>query len=143
MTQDSQPQKPAWFQLADSDAPSAHVTKVNKKLPAIAALVTGAVIATGAFFASASENSQGNQQIASTSFNQVDTSIAATNSAAVATSNSSLTTKTNGVTSPGAASVQDPTKGGIQAPTAQSDDDGYERSEHDGGGHDDDGYEED
>ena len=48
--------KPEWFELADSDAPSAQVRKVNKKLPVAAVVITGAIIATGAFFASASEN---------------------------------------------------------------------------------------
>ena len=48
--------KPEWFELTDRDAESERVTQVNRKLPIAALLITGAVIATGAFFASASEN---------------------------------------------------------------------------------------
>jgi hypothetical protein len=55
MTPNTTPEKPEWFELTDGDAPSAQVKKVGKKLPAIAVLVTGAVIASGAFFANASE----------------------------------------------------------------------------------------
>lgn len=47
--------KPEWFQIADSDNANAPELKASKRLPAVAVLVTGAVIATGAFFASASE----------------------------------------------------------------------------------------
>ena len=143
MTQDSQPQKPTWFQLVDSDAPSAHVTKVNKKLPAIAVLVTGAVIATGAFFASASENGQSSEQVASASFNQVDNSTAPATATEVATSYSSPSTSTSVVASPGGATVQDPTQGGVVQPSDEGDDDGYERGNHDGGGHERGDHEED
>ena len=59
MTPNTTPEKPEWFELADGDAPSSQVKKVNKKLPAIAVLVTGAVIASGAFFAHASEGKGG------------------------------------------------------------------------------------
>ena len=69
----SQPKKPEWFELLDGDAPSAQVTKVNKKLPVIAAVVTGAVIASGALFAGASaENSTDQSAVAS--IGQVDNS---------------------------------------------------------------------
>ena len=47
----SNSKKPEWFELLDGDAPSAQVKKVNKKLPIFAAVVTGAVIASGALFA--------------------------------------------------------------------------------------------
>lgn len=56
MTSNETPNKPEWFELINGDAPSAQVTKVNKVLPSIAVLVSGALIATGAFFASASGN---------------------------------------------------------------------------------------
>ena len=62
MTPNTTPEKPEWFELTDGDAPSAQVTKVNKKLPVIAVLITGAVIATGAFFANASEEKGGDDQ---------------------------------------------------------------------------------
>ena len=61
MTPNTTPEKPEWFQLTDGDAPSAQVKKVDKKLPAIAVLVTGAVIASGAFFANASEKNSSHQ----------------------------------------------------------------------------------
>lgn len=58
-------QKPAWFELLDSDAPSAQVTKVNKKLPIIAAVVAGGILASGALLAGASaENPTGQRAIA-------------------------------------------------------------------------------
>jgi hypothetical protein len=56
MSSDSQNQKPEWMELAESDAPATEIRKTSKKLPAIAVLVTGAVIATGAFLANASES---------------------------------------------------------------------------------------
>jgi hypothetical protein len=56
MESEKSPKKPAWFDLVDSDALSAQVRKVDKRLPALAAIVTGAVIASGAFFAAASES---------------------------------------------------------------------------------------
>lgn len=68
MTPDTTPQKPEWFELADGDAPAAQVTKVSKKLPAVAVLVTGAIIATGAFFANASEESHTANQVTDGNF---------------------------------------------------------------------------
>lgn len=56
MTPNTTPEKPEWFELISGDAPSARVTKVNKVLPAMVVLVSGALIATGAFFASASSD---------------------------------------------------------------------------------------
>jgi hypothetical protein len=60
MSSDSQNEKPEWMELAEGDSPAAEIRKTSKKLPAIAVLITGAVIATGAFLANASEtnNSQ-------------------------------------------------------------------------------------
>jgi hypothetical protein len=55
--------KPEWFQLVDSDAPSAQVRKIDKKLPAVAALVAGAIIATGSFIAGASSEKQDMAQV--------------------------------------------------------------------------------
>lgn len=63
MTPNTTPEKPEWFQLTDGDAPSAQVKKVDKKVPAIAVLVTGAVIASGAFFANASEKNESHNNL--------------------------------------------------------------------------------
>lgn len=61
----SESNKPEWFELLDGDAPSAQVTKINKKLPIAAVLVTGLVIASGAFFSGASaENSTDQSAVA-------------------------------------------------------------------------------
>ena len=62
MTPNTTPEKPEWFELADAETSPVQVTKANKKLPAIAVLITGAVIATGAFFANASEGKSGDDQ---------------------------------------------------------------------------------
>jgi len=67
------PEKPDWFELTNGDAPSANVTKVNKVLPALAVLVSGALIATGAFFANASSD-----QVQTTPVGQTSASPAAT-----------------------------------------------------------------
>ena len=121
--------KPEWFQLLDGDAPSAQVTKVNKKLPVIAALVTGAVIASGALFAGASaENSTGQSAVASV--NQVTNSdsspVADTTDANAATTEPS----TQGST-PTTPSVKNPA-GGMQAPGVnRGDDDDYEEDDDD------------
>ena len=97
--------KPEWFELLDGDAPSAQVTKVDKKLPVIAALVTGAVIASGALFAGASaENSTGQSAVASIEV-------------AAATTDPSIQGSTS--TTP---SVKNPA-GGMQAPGANGGDD--------------------
>lgn len=105
--------KPEWFELLDGDAPSAQVTKVNKKLPVIAALVTGAVIASGALFAGASaENSTGQSAVAS-----------------IAVSAATAEPAIQGST-PTTPSVKNPA-GGMQAPGANGgdDDDDYEEDE--------------
>ena len=122
--------KPEWFELTDKDAPSTQVTKVNKKLPIAAVLITGAVIATGAFFASASENDASAEGITQT--------VASSTASSAPATTSSATPSTS--TSPG---IQDPTQGGVPAPgTRGGDDDGDhqwgEGRSHDGdreGGH--------
>ena len=120
--------KPEWFQLLDGDAPSAQVTKVNKKLPVIAALVTGAVIASGALFAGASaENSTGQSAVASV--NQVTNSdsspVANTPEANAATTEPSIQGST-----PTTPSVKNPA-GGMQAPGANGRDDDYDDDDDD------------
>ena len=100
--------KPEWFELLDGDAPSAQVTKVNKKLPLIAALVTGGIIASGALFAGASaENSTGQSAVAS-----IDQSTASTS----APSAQSTTENSPSVANPA---------GGMQAPGVNGGDDEY------------------
>jgi hypothetical protein len=56
MTSKELPGKPEWFELIDGNAPSAQVNKVNKVLPALAVLVSGALLATGALFGNASSD---------------------------------------------------------------------------------------
>ena len=117
--------KPEWFELTDKDAPSARVAKVSKKAPLAAVLITGAVIATGAFFASASENDASAEGVTQT--------VASSTASATPATNSSATP--NASTSPG---IQDPTQGGVPAPGAPGgDDDGDhqwgEGRSHDGG----------
>jgi hypothetical protein len=130
MTRNSESKKPEWFELTDDDAPSARVTKVSKKLPTIAVLVTGAIIATGAFIASASESDSDEGQIASTSFNQVDSQ------GASATGTTSEVTNSNPA-APVTTSIQDPAQGGMKAPGRNvevgDDEDGHDEGrEHEG-----------
>jgi cytoskeletal protein RodZ len=95
--------KPEWFELTDGSAPSAQVAKVNKFLPVTAALIAGAVIATGAFLANASQSDSQGQEIAQT--------------ATVATpSESSSTPGATGNTAPTAPTA--PTQGGVAKPDA-------------------------
>jgi hypothetical protein len=54
MTPNTSPKKPEWFSLIESDAPSAQVRKVEKRLPVATAFAALAIVATGAFFANAS-----------------------------------------------------------------------------------------
>lgn len=132
MTNNSESKKPEWFELTDGDAPSAQVTKVNKKLPAIAVLVTGAIIATGAFFASASESDSDEGQIAATTFNQVD------KQATGATGTTSEVTNPNPA-APATSGIQDPAQGGIKAPGGNieegDDEDGREHEGRERGEH--------
>ena len=112
--------KPEWFELLDGDAPSAQVRKVNKKLPIIADLITGAVIASGALFSGASaENSTGQSSVTST-----DQSGSSTSSTDANTVTPDPTLQS---TTPGTPSVANPSNG-LQAP-----------EEDRGRGHDDDG----
>lgn len=117
--------KPEWFELLDGDAPSAQVAKVNKKLPIIAALVTGAVIASGALFAGASaENSSGQSAVASIDQVTNSTSSSDANAPTSDTSIQSSTPTTPSVTNPA---------GGMQAPGNNygDDDDDHDDDEDD------------
>ena len=134
--------KPEWFELLDGDAPSAQVSKVNKKLPVIAALVAGAVIASGALFAGASaENPSGQSAVASIdqTTNATSSPTANANDANAATTEPSIQSST-----PTTPSVTNPA-GGMQAPgknhggDEDDDHDGRERHERgEGRDHDDD-----
>lgn len=125
---DSEPQsgKPAWFSLVDGDAPSAQVTKVNKKLPVIALVVTGAIVASGTFFAHASDKTQASTTsrvtTASTSTASDVVDPQSTSPSAQATSQSHSTVKVNSSTA--STTVQDPAQGGVKAPAAGRGDDG-------------------
>jgi hypothetical protein len=57
MTPNTSPKKPAWFALIESDAPTAQVRKVDKKLPAATAFAALAIVASGTFFANGSSTS--------------------------------------------------------------------------------------
>ena len=129
--------KPEWFELVDGDAPSAQVTKINKKLPAIAVLAAGSVMALGTFFSSASES--GAQTVSSTeqSLSVAAESPVATTPAPVATNS----TSDNSV-SPVIA-TNNPNQGGVQAPGLANggdddDDDDDDRRGHGGDDDDDD-----
>ncbi len=119
--------KPAWFQLVDSDAPSAQVSKVDKKLPLIALIVTGVIAVSGTFFATASEQNQGlNNSNASVGTNAISDVVdtnngsGATTSATPVNSNSTLN-----ITSPVAPAngLQNPAQGGVTAPRGDHEDD--------------------
>ena len=58
MTSNTSPKKPAWFALIESDAPSAQVRKVDKKLPVATAFAALAIVASGTFFANGSSSSE-------------------------------------------------------------------------------------
>ena len=129
----SNSKKPEWFELLDGDAPSAQVAKVNKKLPVIAALVTGAVIVSGALFAGASaENSSGQSAVASIdqTTNATSSPTANATDANAATSDPSIQSST-----PTTPSVTNPA-GGMQAPGKNygddDDDDDDDEDDHDG-----------
>lgn len=108
--------KPEWFELTDGSAPSAQVAKVNKFLPVTAALIAGAVIATGAFFANASQSDSQVQEIAQT----------VTPATAATTSESASTPDATGNTAPTA-----PTQGGVAKPDVNRG--GEEREDHEDG----------
>lgn len=138
MTENLEPTKPTWFELTDGDAPSAQVTKVNKKLPAIAVLITGAVIASGAFFANASHSENLGSDIPSTSITHVDSSAAATTGATGATTEISNTQpaapkNSDPVIATVNNKVQDPAQSGIKAPGGNGyDEDDDDEREHEG-----------
>ena len=131
---DPQSGKPSWFQLVDSEAPSAQVVKVNKKLPVIALIVTGVIAASGTFFAHASNSDASTTQPATSA----NSTVAATPAAStVTTSTPTTAAKRDSVKSVGAtsannptnAAVQNPSHGGVQAPRGGGDDDGFEGRE--------------
>ena len=116
---DPQSGKPSWFQLVDSEAPSAQVVKVNKKLPVIALIVTGVIAASGTFFAHASNSDASTTQPVTSA----NTTVAATPTASAAINTPTPTAVSQ---SP---SVQNPSQGGVQAPRGGGDDDGFEGRE--------------
>lgn len=127
MTQDKktsgqQAGKPAWFELVDSDAPSAQVSKVDKKLPLLALIVTGVIAASGSFFATASGSNQGsNQSMPSVSTN-------ATPAKAVTQSNS--TVRVSSPATPGN-KLENPAQGGVKAPSGHSEDEDEDNGDDD------------
>ena len=46
------PKKPDWFEMTEGDSSSSGIRKVNKKLPLLALLAAGSIIAAGSIFAS-------------------------------------------------------------------------------------------
>jgi hypothetical protein len=125
--------KPEWFELAEGDNSSAQVKKVNKKLPAVAVLITGAVIAAGAFFANASEPNANASQNSGAQTLPAASSPSASASASPSTSSSTP----SGIASPGAGGMQDPSKGGAPGDDGDGPRDGRH---HFGGGDDGDGF---
>lgn len=134
--------KPEWFELVDGDAPSAQVTKINKKLPAIAVLAAGSVMALGTFFSSATETDA--QATTSTLQSQTvgseSTSVAAespqTSSPAPAAVDSTSNNSGKSVVA-----TNNPSLGGVQAPglaSGHDDEDEDEDEDDDRRGHDDD-----
>lgn len=121
-TSEPQTSKPSWFALVDSDAPSAQVTKVNKKLPVIALFVTGAIAASGTFFANVSNQSA--NATSSISTNSISTGNADTAPAPAAETVVAHTASVSKKVAASNTAVQNPSQGGVQAPR--------------GGGHDDD-----
>jgi hypothetical protein len=122
--------KPAWFELADSDALSADVRKVNKKLPAAAVLVSGAILATGAFFASGSSTDASAAQVSNPT---LATSVAAPATSVASLSLSASSSSASASASAGKAtiattSIKNPAQVGIPAPTGHGDDEGQENN---------------
>lgn len=116
MTQE--PRKPEWFEIAESDNAAAAVTKVDKKLTVLAAVVAGGIIAAGAFFANASGSPTANAENVSP--------VAAVASATPTTS----TTTASPTTSTG---IANPSQSGIQAPNGGEDEHDFgDRPDHDG-----------
>lgn len=122
MVPDTTPEKPEWFELAEGDAKPSKFSKVksgNKKLPAIAVLITGAVIATGAFFANAAEENHSDDGF-------VQTDMQNPNGGAPVIGDSTT------ATTPGAPGVQPPGSApGMVPPNGDHDGDGWDH--HDDG----------
>lgn len=142
MTENLEPQKPTWFELIDGDAPSAQVTKVNKKLPIIAALVAGAVIASGALLANASDRENIVGTSGSTSMSQVDNTTSATSNPSgitneVSNSQPAAPNTTGAVVATANNKIQDPTLGGMKAPGGRDHDDDDDDDEDDDDDHED------
>ena len=132
---DSQGNKPAWFELVDGDAPSAQVSKVDKKLPLLALIVTGVIAASGTFFATASGSNQGsNQSMPSVSTNAIS-DVVETNATSGATPAKADTQSTSTVSVSSSAApvskLQNPAQGGVKAPTGGEDDEDDEEEEED------------
>lgn len=117
--------KPEWFELTDGSAPSAQVAKVNKLLPVTAALIAGAVIATGAFFANASQSDSQVQEIAQSAASAQSVSASPSTPASDVVSTPTF----NGASS--TTVPADPAQGGVAKPGANR---GGEEDE-DGDGH--------
>ena len=47
------PKKPDWFEITEGDNSSSGIRKINKKLPLVALIAAGAIIAAGSIFANA------------------------------------------------------------------------------------------
>lgn len=47
------PKKPDWFEMTEGDNSSSGIRKINKKLPLVALIAAGAIIAAGSIFANA------------------------------------------------------------------------------------------
>ncbi len=120
MTQE--PKKPEWFEIAESDNAAAAVTKVDKKLTVLAAIVAGGIIAAGAFFANASGSPTANAENVS--------------KVAAIVSASPSTTATNAPSANPTTSITNPSQGGIPEPQGRGDEDGDrefgDRPDHDG-----------
>ena len=139
MKNEFDPQKPEWFQLLDSDAPSAQVAKVNKTLPILATVVTGVVLASGAVFAGTSERGNAESQV-TVAAAPTSTLPSATRASAPVEENqaSPVTSTSTEVAAPsnlvGNTSIQDPAMPGVQTPRGGDHDDEW-GDDHD---HDDD-----
>lgn len=152
MTQDKsafEPQsgKPAWFALVDSDAPSAQVSKVNKKLPVIALIVTGVIAASGTFFASASDENQSattevSSLTAATNSDASDVTVESTPESGAATG-TTVNANSSGTAIATANGLQTPAQPGAQAPGNNGygdDDDSDDSDDGDDGDEDDDDH---
>ncbi len=123
MTQNTNSGKPEWFELIDGNAPSAQVQKVNKFLPAMAVVVAGAIIASGALLANASEEPT----------NQVVTA------ASQASTSDQVGTITTENSTPGVTNPANPASTPGMLPPSGGDDDDHEDDVH----HDDDRHDHD